>query len=84
MAEKPPGMVIQVLQAARAGDPKAAAQLLPMVYSELRKLARARMARIPPGNTLQSTALVHEAYMRVVGSHDPGWNSRGHFFAAAE
>ena len=83
MAEKPPGMVTQVLQAAGAGDAEAAAELLPMVYSELRKLARARMARIPPGNTLQSTALVHEAYMRVVGSHDPGWNSRGHFFAAA-
>lgn len=83
MSEEPPGMVTQMLQAASAGDPKAAAELLPVVYSELRKLAQARMAMIPPGNTLQSTALVHEAYMRVVGSDDPGWNSRGHFFAAA-
>ncbi len=54
-----------------------------MIYEELRELARARMARLPPGQTLQPTALVHEAYLRVVGSTDAGWDSRGHFFAAA-
>jgi RNA polymerase sigma factor (TIGR02999 family) len=73
----------QVLDAARQGDRQAAADLLPLVYEELRSLARARMARLKPGETLQPTALVHEAYLRVVGSTDPGWDSRGHFFAAA-
>jgi len=83
MAEKPVGLVTQMLRAAGAGDSKAAADLLPMVYSELRKLAKARMAKTPPGNTLQPTALVHEAYVRLVGKDDPSWHSRGHFFAAA-
>ncbi|MCP4251235.1 MAG: sigma-70 family RNA polymerase sigma factor [bacterium] len=83
MAETRPGPVTQVLNAAAAGDSRAAAELLPLVYAELRKLARARMAHTPPGNTLQPTALVHEAYVRLIGSEDPGWNSRGHFFAAA-
>ncbi len=73
----------QVLQATAAGDPQAAADLLPLVYSELRKLARVRLAKTPPGNTLQPTALVHEAYLRLVGRADPGWSGRGHFFAAA-
>lgn len=78
------GMVTQVLKAVSAGDPRAAHELLPLVYSELRKLAVSRMAKTPPGNTLQPTALVHEAYMRLVGSEEPpSWNSRGHFFAAA-
>ncbi len=77
------GPVTQVLNAAAAGDSRAAAELLPLVYEELRKLARSRMARTPPGNTLQPTALVHEAYVRLIGSEDSGWNSRGHFFAAA-
>ena len=83
MAEQPVGAVTQMLRAASGGDPQASAELLPLVYSELRKLARARMAKTPPGNTLQPTALVHEAYVRLVGSDDPSWDSRGHFFAAA-
>ncbi len=83
MAGETPESVTQVLQAAREGDPRAAAELLPLVYNELRRLAQARMAQASPGNTLQPTALVHEAYLRLVGAQDPGWNSRGHFFAAA-
>jgi RNA polymerase sigma factor (TIGR02999 family) len=76
--------VTQLLDAAAAGDPKAAADLLPLVYDELRKLAAARMVSEAPDHTLQPTALVHEAYLRLVGT-DAGqlWNSRGHFFAAA-
>lgn len=78
------GDVTRALKAAEAGDPKAATELLDLVYSELRRLARARMAKTPPGNTLQPTALVHEAYMRLIGKDDPGLSkSRGHFFAAA-
>lgn len=83
MTDQPAGAVTQMLRAAGAGDAQAAAELLPLVYSELHKLAEARMAKTPPGNTLQPTALVHEAYLRLVGSEDPGWTSRGHFFAAA-
>lgn len=60
-----------------------AEQLLPLVYDELRALAHARMARESPGRTLQATALVHEAYLRLVGKEDPGWNGRAHFFGAA-
>jgi RNA polymerase sigma factor (TIGR02999 family) len=76
--------VTRLLDAAAAGDPKAAAELLPLVYDELRKLAAARMAAEVPDHTLQPTALVHEAYLRLVGN-DAGqlWNTRGHFFAAA-
>lgn len=77
------GNITMVLQAAAAGDASAAERLLPLVYDELRRLAAARLARTPPGNTLQPTALVHEAYLRVVGSKDPGWDGRGHFFGAA-
>jgi RNA polymerase sigma factor (TIGR02999 family) len=67
-----------------AGDPSASEQLLPLVYDELRKLAAARMAHEAPGNTLQATALVHEAYVRLVdGTGAQRWDSRGHFFAAA-
>lgn len=78
------GEVTHVLHAADAGDAEAIAQLLRLVYSELRRLARARMARTPPGNTLQPTALVHEAYLRLVGKDDEKLGkSRGHFFAAA-
>jgi RNA polymerase sigma factor (TIGR02999 family) len=75
--------VTRLLDAAAAGDPRAAAELLPFVYDELRKLAAAQMAAERPGQTLQATALVHEAYLRLIG--DPGrpWNGRGHFFAAA-
>ena len=76
--------VTRLLDAAAAGDPKAASELLSLVYDELRKLAAARMAEERPGQTLQATALVHEAYVRLVGPADaPKWNGRGHFFAAA-
>jgi RNA polymerase sigma factor (TIGR02999 family) len=71
------------LRAVQRGDRQAAEQLLPLVYDELRALARSRLAKLPPNQTLQPTALVHEAYVRVVGEHDPGWQSPGHFFAAA-
>ena len=76
--------ITQLLDAAAAGDPKAAADLLPLVYDELRKLAAARMAAEAPDHTLQPTALVHEAYLRLIRT-DAGrpWNGRGHFFAAA-
>ena len=74
----------QILSAIEQGDPHAAEQLLPLVYDELRKLARDKMALEKPGQTLQATALVHEAYVRLVDSDNPQqWNSRGHFFAAA-
>jgi RNA polymerase sigma factor (TIGR02999 family) len=76
--------VTQILSAIEQGNPQAAAQLLPLVYEELRKLAAQRLAQEKPGQTLQATALVHEAYVRLVGSDpDQPWNSRGHFFAAA-
>ncbi len=83
MERRRTGPVTQLLEAAGAGDPRAAADLLPLVYDELRTLARARMAKTPPGNTLQPTALVHEAYLRLIGDESTPWNSRGHFFAAA-
>jgi RNA polymerase sigma factor (TIGR02999 family) len=83
MVDSRPGMVTQILQAVEQGDPKAAEELLPIIYEELRKLARSLMAKTPPGNTLQPTALVHEAYLRLLGTEATGWNSRGHFFAAA-
>jgi len=76
--------VTQILHAIEQGDPHAASQLLPLVYDELRTLAAHRLAHQTPGQTLQPTALVHEAYLRLV--HDPeghDWDSRGHFFAAA-
>jgi RNA polymerase sigma factor (TIGR02999 family) len=76
--------VTRLLNAAAAGDPKAAAELLPLVYDELRRLAAARMAEERPGQTLQATALVHEAYVRLVGgSRTQEWNGRAHFFGAA-
>ena len=73
--------VTRLLDAAAAGDRKAAADLLPLVYDELRKLAAARMAAEVPGHTLDATALVHEAYLRLIG--DQHFDGRGHFFAAA-
>src|SRR5271169_3329427 len=74
----------QLLDAAATGDRRAAAQLLPLVYDELRKLAAARMAAEAPDQTLQPTALVHEANLRLVGpADDARWENRGHFFAAA-
>src|SRR2546423_1770080 len=76
--------VTQLLDAAAAGDRRAAADLLPLVYDELRQLAAARMASEAPDHTLQPTALVHEAYLRLVGPADAAyWDGRGHFFAAA-
>ena len=75
--------VTHLLDAAAAGDRKAAAELLPLVYDELRALAAARLAVEAPGQTLQATALVHEAYLRLIGPEDTRWESRGHFFAAA-
>ena len=75
--------VTHILDAIQHGDPKAADELLPLVYEELRKLAAHKMANESPGQTLQATALVHEAYLRLVSSGDQSWNSRGHFFAAA-
>jgi len=76
--------VTRILEAIGQGDPRAAGELLPLVYDELRKLAAEKMAQEKPGQTLQATALVHEAYLRLVDTKAAaGWNSRGHFFAAA-
>jgi RNA polymerase sigma factor (TIGR02999 family) len=78
--------VTRILSAVEQGDPHAAEQLLPLVYEELRKLAAQRLAQEKPGYTLQPTALVHEAYLRLVaspGGAEPGWDGRRHFFAAA-
>jgi RNA polymerase sigma factor (TIGR02999 family) len=76
--------ITRVLNAIEQGEPDSAAQLLPLVYNELRKLAVQRMAQEKPGQTLQATALVHEAYLRLVDVEQAQrWNSRGHFFAAA-
>src|SRR5213078_2677391 len=83
--EVPPmSEVTRILSAIEQGDPHAAGQLLPLVYDELRKLAGQKLAQEKPGQTLQATALVHEAYLRLVDVEQvPRWNSRGHFFAAA-
>jgi RNA polymerase sigma factor (TIGR02999 family) len=75
--------VTELLQAIDKGDGQAAERLLPLVYEELRKLAHQRMAREPAGQTLEPTALVHEAYLRLVGPEETPWRSRGHFFGAA-
>src|SRR5262245_6091808 len=76
--------ITRILSAIEAGDPLAAKQLLPLVYDELRKLAAQRLACEKPGQTLQATALVHEAYLRLVDVKEAQrWDSRGHFFAAA-
>jgi RNA polymerase sigma factor (TIGR02999 family) len=76
--------VTRILSAVERGDAGAAEQLLPLVYDELRRLAAQHLAQEKPGQTLQATALVHEAYLRLVdGTHVQSWNSRGHFFAAA-
>ena len=76
--------VTQILLRIEDGDPSAAEQLLPLIYDELRKLAAARLAQEKPGQTLQATALVHDAYIRLVDvDKAQHWNSRGHFFAAA-
>ena len=76
--------VTSILAQIESGDPAAGEQLLPLVYDELRKLAAVKLAQEKPGQTLQATALVHEAYLRLVGGGQPqNWNSRGHFFGAA-
>ena len=78
--------VTQILSEIESGDPTAADRLLPLVYDELRRLAAAKLAQERPGQTLQATALVHEAYLRLArpkGGDEPQWNSRGHFFCAA-
>jgi RNA polymerase sigma factor (TIGR02999 family) len=75
--------VSQLLHAIEQGDSHAAGQLLPLVYDELRRLAAQKLAQEKPGQTLQPTALVHEAYLRLVGDSEQHWDSRGHFLAAA-
>jgi RNA polymerase sigma factor (TIGR02999 family) len=77
------GHVTRLLDEASDGSSQAAAALLPLVYDELRSLARLHLSRSPAGNTLQPTALVHEAYLRLLGSDERGWSSRRHFFGAA-
>jgi RNA polymerase sigma factor (TIGR02999 family) len=79
----PPGDATRLLTAIVQGDPQAAEALLPLVYDELRRLAAWRLAQERPGQTLQATALVHEAYLRLVGQADSRWDGRRHFFAAA-
>ena len=83
MANSPAHSITEILSAAAAGDRAASDRLLPLVYSELRKLARARMAKASAGQTLEPTALVHEAYMRLIDREKCQWDHRGHFFAAA-
>src|SRR5438105_9627430 len=75
--------VTRILESVEQGDPKAAQQLLPLVYAELRKLAAAKMAHEAPGQTLQATALVHEAWLKLAGSERQQWRGRSHFFGAA-
>jgi RNA polymerase sigma factor (TIGR02999 family) len=75
--------VTRILNAIEQGDAKATDELLPLVYEELRRLARLKMSQELPGQTLQATALVHEAYIRLVGVENQNWSNRGHFFAAA-
>jgi len=75
--------VTRILAAIEQGDARAADQLLPLVYEELRRLAAAKMSQERPGQTLQATALVHEAYIRLVGSQEKNWSGRTHFFTAA-
>ena len=76
-------LITQVLAAVARDEAVAAEELLPLVYDELRRLARARLGRLGPGQTLQATARVHEAWLRVVGEVDPGWDCRAHFFGSA-
>lgn len=83
MADNPDNQVTAILQAAQAGDKDAAARLLPLVYAELHRLAEAQMARLPPGQTLQPTVLVHEVYLRLVGKAGLHLESRRHFFCTA-
>ena len=81
--EESRGRVARILEELQTGEREAAEELLPLVYGDLRRLAAARMGRLAPNQTLQATELVHEAYLRLVGSTDPGWQGRAHFFGAA-
>src|SRR6516225_8698283 len=81
--DEAPEQVTHILQAIGAGDEQAAEKLLPLVYDELRRLAAAKMAREAPGQTLQPTALVHEAWLRLIGGQAQTWQNRAHFFGAA-
>ena len=83
MTEEADHNVTRILVAIGDGDPRAAQDLWPLVYEELRRLAHQRMANEPPGQTIQATALVHEAYLRLVGEQEVKWENRAHFFAAA-
>lgn len=87
MADPPapgaPQQVTRILGALQMGERDAAKDLLPLVYEDLRRLAATRLGRLGPGQTLQATELVHDAYVRLVGPHDPGWQGRAHFFGAA-
>lgn len=83
MSQRPDSAIHDVVAAVANGRKQASEELLPLIYEELRRLAGARIAREPAGLTLQPTALVHEAYLRLIGSHDPGWDGAPHFFAAA-
>lgn len=75
--------ITQHLEAAERGEPRATVELLPLLYDELHQLARARLSKLPPGQTLEATALVHEAYLRISGRQPDGWDGRRHFFFAA-
>ena len=75
--------VTRIINAIQQGDKRAADKLLPLVYQELRQLAAQKMSHEPPGQTLQATALVHEAYLRLIGAEDQNWAGRTHFFCAA-
>jgi RNA polymerase sigma factor (TIGR02999 family) len=83
MPDQGPDDITRLIEAAGSGDSRAADDLLKAVYDELRTVAAARMAREKPGQTMQATALVHEAYLRLVGNDDEAWNGRAHFFGAA-
>ena len=83
MKSPSPGSVTRILETVNARPEQAADELLPLVYDQLRKLALHRMAHERPGHTLQATALVHEAYLRLIGDEDPGWANLAHFFRAA-
>ena len=83
MTDPGPRSVADTIKAIRAGDRQAASELVRVVYADLRNLARSMLAKLPPGQTLQATALVHEAYLKVAKPDDPEWDGRGHFFAAA-
>jgi RNA polymerase sigma factor (TIGR02999 family) len=83
MANEPRADPKAILREVAGERELAGERLLPLVYDELRRLARQRLSALPPGRTLQATALVHEAWLKLVGEQDPGWNHRGHFFGAA-